>query len=300
MPWKIHTILLGVLALTNLLLVQAAETDTPPCTCGSNVRVYLDTRTTGVRTRSTAEPKWCAKEGRDLLIAAYSDTPKVPAGFRRDAITDFDEIVAVYWVEHPSPPRLVGSYQMNSTLSDDTTLDEARQTLQAYLEDSASKDVVFPYLQRSAIVKEREHRLFFEFQFPSDVPPYMVAFRIWKSSFLKPTTGWLLASADPTGSMSIGTVARSVAADDLVLFLEQFWWENRGSKALGLPKVSQTPTELLVKMPVLSIHGGDMPDEVFRDVWSVRVNRRTGELVRQIEPDIFCRGHESRSPHIVN
>jgi hypothetical protein len=100
--------------------------------------------------------------------------------------------------------------------------------------------------------------------------------------------------------MSIGTVPKNIAARDMVLFLEQFWWETRGSKALGLPKVFATPAELLVTMPVLSIHGGDMPDEVFRDVWSVRVNRWTGELVRQIEPDIFCKGRESRSPHIVN
>lgn len=100
--------------------------------------------------------------------------------------------------------------------------------------------------------------------------------------------------------MSIATVPKNIAADDIILFLELFWWESRGSKALGLPKISDTPAELLVKMPVLSIHGGDMPDEVFRDVWSVRVSRRTGEVVREIEPDIFCRGRESRSPHIVN
>lgn len=300
MLWKMHTVLLGALVLANSPLVEPAEINTPLCTCGSNVHVYLDTRITGVRTRPTSEPTWCAQEGRDLLTAAYTETPRVPAGFRKDAETDFDEIMAVYWVEHPSPPRVVGSYRMSSTLSAVTTLDEAGRTLQAFLDDGASKDVVYPHLRGTTIVRQQEHRLFFEFQLPSERPPHTVAFRIWKSAFLRPTTGWLLVDADRTGSMSIGTVPKNVAADDIVLFLEQFWWESRGSKALGLPKISDTPAELLVEMPVLSIRGGDMPDEVFRDVWSVRVNRRTGEIVRKIEPDIFCRGRESRSPHIVN
>jgi len=301
---KINTILLCTFVLANSPLMEAAEVSTPPCTCGSNVRDYLDTRTTGVRSRPTSEPTWCAKEGQALLIAAYRDTPKVPAGFRGDAGSDFDEIMAIYWVEHPSPPRIVGSYRMSSTLSAAATLDEARQVLQAFLEDGASKDVVYPYLRGTTIVKQEEQRLFFEFQLPSERPPHTVAFRIWRSSFLTPTTGWLLADADRTGSMSIGTVPKHVAADDISLFLEQFWWEssgaNVGSKALGLPRISDTSAELLVKMPVLSIHGGDMPDEVFRDEWSVRVNRRTGEIAREIEPDILCRGRESRSPQIVN
>jgi hypothetical protein len=41
-------------------------------------------------------------------------------------------------------------------------------------------------------------------------------------------------------------------------------------------------------MLVLFMRAGDMPDEVYRHIRSVRVNRRTGELVRQIEPDIFA------------
>jgi hypothetical protein len=300
MSWKIHTFVLCALVLANSPPIVAADIDTPPCTCGSNVRVYLETRTTGVRSRPTAEPTWCAKQGRDLLIAAYSETRKVPDGFLSDAEIDFDQILAVYWVDHPSPPRIVGSYRMSSTLSTANTLDEARSTVEAFRATSTARDVVFPYLGRAEIVEQREHRLFFEFLFPSDLPSRKVAFRIWKGSFLKPTTGWLLADADRTGSMSIGTVPKNIAANDIVLLLEEFWWENRGSKALGLPKTIDTPAELLVTMPVLSMRGGDMPDEVFRDVWSVRVNRRTGELVREIEPDIFCRGRESRSPHIVN
>jgi hypothetical protein len=86
------------------------------------------------------------------------------------------------------------------------------------------------------------------------------------------------------------------------LFLEQIWWEGShgGGKTLGPAEISDTLDELIVKMPVLSIHGGDMPDEVYRNIWSVHVNRRTGEIVRDIEPDVFCRGRESRSSHIVN
>jgi hypothetical protein len=74
-----------------------------------------------------------------LLIAAYSETPQVPPGFRADAGTDFDQISAVYWVEHPSAPRVVGSYLMRSTLSAAATLDEALQALQAFLRDGASR-----------------------------------------------------------------------------------------------------------------------------------------------------------------
>ena len=76
--------------------LEAADTDTPRCTCGSNVRVYLDTRTTGLRSRPTGEPTWCAKEGRDVLSAAYSETPKVPTGFLPDAETDFEQIPLRY------------------------------------------------------------------------------------------------------------------------------------------------------------------------------------------------------------
>jgi hypothetical protein len=88
--------------------------------------------------------------------------------------------------------------------------------------------------------------------------------------------------------MSIGTDPKNIDAKDIVLFLEQFWWENRGSKALGLRKTLDTPAELSVTMLVLFMRAGDMPDEVYRHIRSVRVNRRTGELVRQIEPDIFA------------
>jgi hypothetical protein len=301
---NIHTIMLGAFVLVSSALIEATENSTPPCTCGSNVRVYLDTRVTGVRTPATPEPTWCAKEGRALLNAAYDETPKIPPGFRGNAGTDFDEIMAVYWVEHPSPPRIVGSCRMSSTLSAAAALGVARQALQDFLEDGTSKGVVYPYLRGTTIVKQQEQRLFFEFQLPSERPPHTVAFRIWKSSFLMPTTGWLLPDADRTGTMSVGTVSKHVAADDISLFLEQLWWESSGtnvsSKALGVSRTSDTSAELLVKMPVLSIHGGDMPDEVLRDQWSVRVNRRTGEIAREIEPDILCRGRESRSPQIVN
>jgi hypothetical protein len=53
---KIHTILLGAFVFANYPVIEAAEINTPPCTCGSNVRVYVDTRITGVRTRPTSEP----------------------------------------------------------------------------------------------------------------------------------------------------------------------------------------------------------------------------------------------------
>src|SRR3569833_413497 len=233
MPWNIRILVFLVLVLANSQLLWAADTNTPPCTCGSNVRVYLDTRTTGVRARPTAEPTWCDKQGRDLLTAAYSKTRKVPTGFLPDTEIDFAQILAIYWVDHPSPTRIVGSYRMSSTLSSADTLDEARSTVQAFLAASVAKDVVYPHLGRAEIVEQREHRLFFEFQFPADLPSRRVAFRIWKSSFLKPTTGWLLADADRTGSMHIGTVPKNIDAKVFVLFLVLFWWVFCGCSVLG-------------------------------------------------------------------
>jgi hypothetical protein len=298
-------ILLGAFTLANLQLSpsKGAELGTAPCTCGANVRPYLETRTTGIRRRVEPESAWCSGEGRALLQAAYSDTSKVPPGFRGNSATNFDQIVAVYWVVHPSPSRIVGSYRMGSTLSHAASLDEARREFRAFLADGSLEGVVYPFLAGLNSINEHEQRLFFEFDVPATIVGKSVAFRVWKTQFLAPTTGWLLADADRTGLMSVGTVPKDTSSDDVSLFLEEFWWEsgaNDGSKVLDLPKIVDTPNKLLVKMPVVSIHGGDMPDEVYREVWSVRVNRRTGEMAREIEPDILCRGHESRSPHIVN
>jgi len=90
------------------------------------------------------------------------------------------------------------------------------------------------------------------------------------------------------GPITVGAVPKYVTAGDISLLLEQFWWESHGFKALDLPKTRDTPRELLAEMPVISGEGA----RLFRDTWSLRVNRRTGEVVREIKPDVMCIGHE--------
>lgn len=95
-------------------VVAMADTSTLPCTCGPDAAHYPDWITDQAKpTHKDLEPAWCRNDARVLLDAAYEATWKVPAGFQGNIGTDFDRIVSVYWVTHPSAPgRAVACIQL--------------------------------------------------------------------------------------------------------------------------------------------------------------------------------------------
>jgi hypothetical protein len=286
MSGKSHVLQAGVLLLSfTTPAVGLAETDPPPCTCGSNISTYLEVYTTGKRRRPEPEPTWCAEAGNALLAKAYGDTPRVPSGFLSGTGMDMDKVVAVYWVTHPSPPVTVGSYRASFSLSTSATLDDARVALKTSFRNIRPWET-YPHLVATNVVQAREQRLYFEFDLPADLPGKTVVFRIWKNAFFRPAQGWVLGDSTAKTPITVGTVPRSVSADDIGPLLEQFWWESRGVKALDLPRVRETPREVIAEMPVISSDGFHL----FRDTWSLHVDRRTGEAVREIKPDVMCVG----------
>ncbi len=267
--------------------VGAAEESTPPCTCGTNVSLYLEVYTTGKRRHPEPEPAWCAEAGHALLAKAYGDTPRVPSGFLGGVGMGMDKVVSVNWVTHPSPPITVGSYRTSSTLSTSATLADARVALGTSFKNVTPWEA-YPHLAATNIVREREQPLYFEFYLPADIPGNTVVFRIWKSAFFRPAAGWVLEDTAAKGPITVGTVPKYVAAGDISLLLEQLWWEGHGFKALDLPRTRVTAREVLAEMPVISSDSSHL----FRDTWSLRVDRRTGEVVREIKPDVMCMGRE--------
>ena len=134
MSGKCHVLRVGIQLLSLATpAVSLAETGTPPCTCGSNISIYLEMYRNGKRRHPDPEPAWCTEAGNALLAKAYGDTPRVPSGFVAGAGMDMGKVVAVYWVTHSSPPITVGSYRTSFSLSTSTTLDDARVATQASL-----------------------------------------------------------------------------------------------------------------------------------------------------------------------
>lgn len=279
---------------------QAATDDTPRCVCGENADGDGDSLTDTSRSRLNAgEAEWCLEEGRALLHAVYDRVPKVPPGFRGNDLTDFEQTASVQWITRPSSPRIEGSYRMNKTLAHAADLAESRHEVTEFFERGRAMDLFIPHLAAFTIVREQESRLFFEFLSPSTIGGKTIAFRVWKTGFLVPTAGSLLADADRTGSLKVGTVPTTIDAADLSLFLEGLWWENyantNGAKVLRLPNIQGGRHELRITMPVTFLSGGDwgLDDRVARHVWKVRVDRVTGELIRAIEPDVLCVGRHN-------
>jgi hypothetical protein len=269
--------------------IGLANTPTPPCTCGSNISIYLEVYTTGKRRRPGPEPSWCAEAGSTLLTKAYGDTPRVPSGFLRGTGTDVDKAAGVYWITHPTSPVTVGSYRTSFSLSTAATLDDARVALQASFSNITPNEA-YPHLAATSIVQETTQRLYFEFDLPSNIPKKTVLFRIWKSEFFSPAAGWVISdTTEKAFQITVGKVPESVGADDIGLLLEQLWWESDGLKALDISRIrNNTPQEVNADMPVISSDGSHL----FRDMWSLRVDRRTGDAVRKIKHEVMCMGRE--------
>jgi hypothetical protein len=188
---------------------------------------------------------------------------------------------------------------MNKILAHAADLAESRHEVEEFFERGRAMDLFVPHLAAFTIVREQERRLFFEFLSPSNIDGKTVTFRIWKTGFLVPTAGSLLADADRTASLKVGTMPKAVDAADVALFLEGLWWENYantgGAKVLRLPEITDGRHELRITMPVTLLSKGDwgLDDRVARHLWEIRLNRVTGELVRTIEPDVLCVGRHN-------
>jgi hypothetical protein len=133
----------------------------------------------------------------------------------------------------------VGSYGTSSSLSTSATLDEARVALSTSFRNMTPWEA-YPHLAATNIVREREQRLYFEFDLPSDIPGNTVVFRIWKSAFFRPEAGWVLADTTAKGPITVATVPKHVSTDAIGSLLEQLWWESHGFKALDLPRIRDT------------------------------------------------------------